>query len=344
MTPDRSQQSNGSLPSIGQPFNPYKRFNGAFIPEAICKYKGVSPGAKLVYGRLCRYAGEDGATYPAIPTLAAETGMSETQARRYIRELEAKRFIEVDRENRHYRKDGSGGSNGYTFLWHAAFTGDRGEQRKSPPPLRKTEGVPLRKTAPLTPAVNRTQRESVFSRESVEESVDYQLTNRTNRDSHAGDRLRPPDANPEHQRQEPKPSPSEEGRTYTEDEIVWMAECLNRYGRGPTMCQYMQEVAPRSIVLKCLEAAAGTPLRDIDAILRHRCVRGCDPGSSKGPRGWGWFATVIANAIRGRREQEAAAQDTSLRKHWSDYSVPANPEFWRAASAFDTLDDLEATA
>ena len=30
---------------VGQPFNPYKRFTGIFIPEPICKYKGLSPAA-----------------------------------------------------------------------------------------------------------------------------------------------------------------------------------------------------------------------------------------------------------------------------------------------------------
>jgi hypothetical protein len=108
----------------------------------------MSPGAKLIYGRLCRYAGKDGYVYPAIGTLADETGMGETQARTYLKELENGRFISVDRENRHYRNDGSGGSNRYVFLWHAAFLGDSGATRKAPPPLRKTEGYPCGKPHP----------------------------------------------------------------------------------------------------------------------------------------------------------------------------------------------------
>jgi hypothetical protein len=35
---------------IGERFNPYKRFPGIHIPEPVCKYRGLSPGAKLVYG------------------------------------------------------------------------------------------------------------------------------------------------------------------------------------------------------------------------------------------------------------------------------------------------------
>ena len=96
--------------NVGERFNPHKRFRGIFVLEAICKYRGLSAGAKLVYGRLCRYAGEDGKVFPATETLAEEVGISERQAREYIQELERGKFIEVDRENKHYRKDGSGGT------------------------------------------------------------------------------------------------------------------------------------------------------------------------------------------------------------------------------------------
>jgi hypothetical protein len=129
----------------GEPFNPYGLFNGIFVPEAICKYRGLPLGAKMVYGRLCRYAGRDGAVYPSMSTLAAELGIGKTQARTYVQELEHKHFIAVDRENRHFFPNGSGGSNKYVFLWHAAFDGEEGKSRKTPP-VRKTGGVPLRKT------------------------------------------------------------------------------------------------------------------------------------------------------------------------------------------------------
>ena len=152
----------------GQPFNPYGLFHGAFIPEAICKYRGLSPGAKVVYARLCRYAGKDGYAYPALKTLTKETGISETQARGYVKELEKERFIAVDRENRHYRKDGSGGSNRYSFLWHAAFVGDSGALRKVPP-IRKSEGVPPGISEPPTPTEISSRRES-SSRKSAKES------------------------------------------------------------------------------------------------------------------------------------------------------------------------------
>ena len=38
----------------GETFNPYRMFNGLFIPEALVR-SGISAGAKLAWGRLARY-------------------------------------------------------------------------------------------------------------------------------------------------------------------------------------------------------------------------------------------------------------------------------------------------
>ena len=128
---------------VGQKFNPYKRFVGIVIPEQVCKYRGLSLGAKLVYGRLCRYAGENGDAYPSVPTLGKELGISGKQARRYVRELEAHKFIQSDPK--------PGDRSHYFFLWHQAFSfGDVGTRRKAAP-LPKVGGVPIPKmgVAPL---------------------------------------------------------------------------------------------------------------------------------------------------------------------------------------------------
>ena len=73
-----------------------------------------------------------------------------------------------------------------------------------------------------------------------------------------------------------------------------MSVALNSYGQRCTMQRHMQESAPPQIVQMCLEAADGISLRDIGELLRHRCLHGCEPGTSKGPHSWGWFPTVIA--------------------------------------------------
>ena len=171
--PPKSEPSNPTLlrPNrSGQPFNPFKQFTGTFIPEAVCRHKGLSPNAKLVYGRLCRFAGKNGRAYPAVETLAKENGIGKTQARRALRELQASKFIKSD--GKHYRTDGSGGTTVYVFLWHEAFDGELGAPRKAArktppnrtptttPPQRRIEGVPQPKAAPPTPTENRTQKES----------------------------------------------------------------------------------------------------------------------------------------------------------------------------------------
>jgi hypothetical protein len=69
---------------VGQPFNPFRIFTGIFIPEALVRSDLVSPGAKLAYGRLARYAGQDGRCFPAVETLAQEIGVGKRQAQRYV--------------------------------------------------------------------------------------------------------------------------------------------------------------------------------------------------------------------------------------------------------------------
>jgi hypothetical protein len=124
---------------VGQVFNPYKLFTGIFIPEALLRYRGLSSGAKLVYGRLSRYAGENGECYPSIPALAVEIGLSSTQTRTYVHELRDQRFITIESR--------AGTSGMFSFLWHEAFFGVKGDPRKIPP-LRKTGPPPTRITGP----------------------------------------------------------------------------------------------------------------------------------------------------------------------------------------------------
>ncbi len=130
---------------VGERFNPFRMFTGAFVPESLCRYRGVSSGAKLVYARLYRFAGERGECFPSVPKVAEEIGVGETQARVYLDELIESKLIE---------KEGSPGHvNTYFFVWHECYDGVDGEARKSPPiPPRKTEAVENGET----PSVNRT--------------------------------------------------------------------------------------------------------------------------------------------------------------------------------------------
>jgi len=79
------QPRDGKRPSmfrVGQPFNPFRLFTGIFIPESLVRSNLVSPGAKMAYGRLARYAGQDGRCFPAVETLGQEIGVGERQAQR----------------------------------------------------------------------------------------------------------------------------------------------------------------------------------------------------------------------------------------------------------------------
>src|SRR6266550_917989 len=83
----------GTRLQLGQPFNPFGLFNGIWIPEALVKCTSISAGAKLAFGRLARYAGQDGRCYPAVSTLASEIGLGARQAQKYLSELEKVKLI-----------------------------------------------------------------------------------------------------------------------------------------------------------------------------------------------------------------------------------------------------------
>ena len=156
----------------GQPFNPFRLFTGIFIPEGLVRANGISPGAKLTYGRLGRYAGQDGACYPAVPTLAAEIGVSVRQTQYYLAELEREKLI------RRVTRLSEGGqtSNAYQFLWHPLL------------------GTPVKEIAPgqvqdVAPegvqdlAPKESQTKESHSEESHNGDLDYPPTNRKKRDS-----------------------------------------------------------------------------------------------------------------------------------------------------------------
>ena len=112
-------------PMIGEPFNPYKRFNNVLIPEAMARSREIAPAAKLVYGRLRRYAGNDGLCYPRGDTPGEEVGLGERQTQKHLRTLEANGLLRTElRFDRH----GGQTSNGYVFLWHRSF--DEWEQKQ----------------------------------------------------------------------------------------------------------------------------------------------------------------------------------------------------------------------
>jgi len=145
---------------VGQPFNPYKLFKGIFIPEPLVRSRDISAGAKLIYGRLARYAGKDGKCWPAVATLAAEIGLGARQTRKYLAELERKGLTR--RISRF--KGGAQISNTFEFLGHPLFkagVNDRSGERVNDDSLKEGHC-----------------EDSHFK-----EDLDCPLTNRKNRDS-----------------------------------------------------------------------------------------------------------------------------------------------------------------
>jgi hypothetical protein len=95
--------------------NPFKQYHGLHIPEGVAAFRGLSPGAKLVYGRLCRYAGSKGVAFPHIPALAEEVGLGTTQTKQYVSELVEQKFIKRRRQ--------FAGGNVYEFYKHPCLEG-----------------------------------------------------------------------------------------------------------------------------------------------------------------------------------------------------------------------------
>ena len=77
--------------------NPKKLFHGAFIPNWLLMRAEISFGAKLVYARLCQYAGDNALCYPHQKTLATEIGTNKRQIIRIIHELKEYALIEINR-------------------------------------------------------------------------------------------------------------------------------------------------------------------------------------------------------------------------------------------------------
>jgi hypothetical protein len=101
---------------IGARFNPWKRFNGVFVPLGLLAYPGLSDGAKLLYGRLCMYAGKQGICYAWRDTIAEDMGIHVGTVARQLNELTEAGFIRrVQR--------GRGRPAACEFLYHPALIG-----------------------------------------------------------------------------------------------------------------------------------------------------------------------------------------------------------------------------
>jgi hypothetical protein len=109
------------------------------------------PAAKLVYGRLTRYAGKNGSCWPAVATLAEEVALKERMTQKHLNTLEAKGYL---RKERRFNRFGGQESNSYVFLWHRIFDEwedeliRRGVNSSAPSPVNHTSSRPVNRNAP----------------------------------------------------------------------------------------------------------------------------------------------------------------------------------------------------
>jgi len=101
-------------------FNPYRMFNGVFIPNAILRTREISQSAKFVWASLARFAGKDGRCYPKLDTVADDIGMSREMVKKKIKELKEKGFIAVRHATGKARLMHQPSQ--YFFIYHSVFT------------------------------------------------------------------------------------------------------------------------------------------------------------------------------------------------------------------------------
>ena len=78
------------------------------VPNLVLESKKISPGAKLTYAMLLKYAWQNDYCFPGQERLAEDMGVGKRSVVTYIRELEDQKFIGVKRQ-------GQGKSNIYTL-------------------------------------------------------------------------------------------------------------------------------------------------------------------------------------------------------------------------------------
>lgn len=131
---------------VGQPFNPFHLFVGSFIPGWLERRLEISPGAKLCYARLCRYAGKLGVAFPDQRELADSLGVTDRQVRRYYRELQSITVEGARTPLIHVAKRGRGRTALVTFLLHPWMGLDAAVDNVWRAPANRTDASALDRT------------------------------------------------------------------------------------------------------------------------------------------------------------------------------------------------------
>jgi hypothetical protein len=252
---------------VGQPFNPYRLFTGIFIPEALVRSKVVSVGAKMAWGRLARYAGQDGRCFPAVSNLALEIGIGQRQAQKYLAELEKAKLI----RRRTRFSDRAQASNSFEFLWHPLFqdwvNDPAGEGVNDPSPGGVNDSSPKEsqiEESQLHKENGGLEHRGLPLNEPNYSKADYSFAATKPTEGSKHHRLYPQVQNPISKPSDPDPGQMHEG------------------------------VEELSVASNCELAAVGYTAAEVVACLDSKFAkRKYRPGGRYGPSTWNWFYTVI---------------------------------------------------
>src|SRR5712692_1682010 len=86
------------------------------VPNHILDNAKLSPGAKLTYAMLLKYAWQNDYCFPGQERLAKDMGVTDRSVRTYLQELEAQRFVNI-------KQRGLGKPNLYELNLSASATG-----------------------------------------------------------------------------------------------------------------------------------------------------------------------------------------------------------------------------
>ena len=253
---------------VGESFTPHRKFNGILIPEQLTRSRLVSPSAKLVWGRLARYAGQNGHCFPAVATLASEVGLGKRQVQKCLKDLERVKLIR--RVSRFTHKGQT--SNTFEFLWHEIFASEAND----------CSGKRVNNCASGT--VNDcSQKESQEQENQLEEEHDLdclpknQQTGVTSVATSSGHGRC---------RQYPKLREALAGYMAFEDDE--------------------ERIYPRErLVVDVMDAAGGASEDEVVGCLQYLFhERGLKPRTKQGPRHFSWFKTVVADYFQQRRDRD----------------------------------------
>src|SRR5712671_2338850 len=68
------------------------------VPNHLLISSKISPGAKLTYAMLLKYAWQDDYCFPGQERLAKDMGVTDRSVRTYLQELEAQKFINIKQQ------------------------------------------------------------------------------------------------------------------------------------------------------------------------------------------------------------------------------------------------------